>query len=92
MNQKSISSVEQDAHGAWVWTPTPKIAALGLRPVRLGKASEPFNPDQLGNCGDDNGELRAMIINLNGNARMLARRDKELRKQAIEARKRCANG
>ena len=90
MNRKSIAGVEQDADGAWVWKPTPKIAALGLKPIKLGKASGQFDPDKLGTYDDDNGELRGLILNLNASARALARKDKQDRKAAIEARRRCA--
>jgi hypothetical protein len=85
MNRKSIATVSADAAGDYWWTPTPKIAALGLRPVRLGTASEPFNPDQLGNYADGNDELRATIVNLNGNARMLAKQRKIATKQQKRA-------
>jgi hypothetical protein len=35
MNRASIAAVERDpVTGDWTWMPKPKIAALGLRPVR----------------------------------------------------------
>jgi hypothetical protein len=42
MNKRSIAEITIAGDGVAVWTPSPKIAALGFAPTLLGKPTNPF--------------------------------------------------